>query len=135
MEAGMDDLTTTEGFRKLIRPCAEALVERARRRLGSKMEAYRYVAEANGISVTWLRKFLSEEPMSIEAHKGFSLLISFLEMCDQLEQDLELERKRIAELKSRIPDWLLDELIAIRDGLPLDDLDEEDEEVRQSVHQ
>ncbi len=131
----MDDLTTTEGFRKLIRPCAEALVERARRRLGSKMEAYRYVAEANGISVTWLRKFLSEEPMSIGAHKGFSLLISFLEMCDQLEQDLELERKRIAELKSRIPDWLLDELIAIRDGLPLDDLDEEDEEVRQSVHQ
>jgi hypothetical protein len=70
MEVGMDDLTTAQGIREWMRPFVEALVERARRRLGSKMEAYRYVAEANGVSVTWLRKLLSQEPMSIEAYNG-----------------------------------------------------------------
>jgi hypothetical protein len=124
---------------KWLIPFAEALVERARRRLGSKMEAYRYVAEANGLSTTWLRKLLSGEPMVIYAEKHMSILMSFLELCDQLEQDFELERKRVAELKSRIPDWYLNEIIAIRDDLPLDDLDEdedeEDEEECRPVHQ
>jgi hypothetical protein len=137
----MHDITrplTADEMREWLIPFAEALVERARRRLGSKMEAYRYVAEANGVSVTWIRKLLSGEPMAIDAYKGTSILISFLELCDQLEQDFELERKRIAELKSRIPDWYLNEIIAIRDDVSLDELDEEDgddEEERQPLHQ
>jgi hypothetical protein len=151
MEAGMDDVArkmhditrplTADEMREWLIPFAEALVEQARRRLGSKMEAYRYVAEANGVSVTWLRKLLSGEPMALYAYKSMSILISFLELCDQLEQDFELERKRIAELKGRIPDWYLNEIIAIRDDVPLDDLDDEDddeeeeEEERQPFHQ
>ena len=127
----MDDLTTAEGLRKLAKTLAEALVERARRQVGSKMEAYRYVAEATGVSVTWLRKLLSDEPMTLYAHKGFSILITFLEMCDQIERDLELERKRIADLKSLIPAWMLYEVKALQGELPplediIDDLGEEE---------
>jgi hypothetical protein len=133
----MDELATAEGLRKLARTLAEALVERAWRQLGSKMEAYRHVAEATGVSATWLRKLLSDEPMTLYAHKGFSILIAFLEMCDQIEQDLERERKRIADLKSLIPAWMMYEVKALQgEGPPLEDVIEDmDEEELEALYQ
>ncbi|MGA0595421.1 hypothetical protein [Enterovirga sp. CN4-39] len=94
------------------RPFAEALVDRERRKRGSKMSAYAAVADLAGVSESWVRKLLGGRPVVVELRHFLSLAEAYRRVCDRVEAERDLERTRFQALRAEA-----DAALAIAEGM------------------
>ena len=89
-------MITAAAVTGLTRSRAQALVERAERKTGSRMAAYEQVAKSVGTSSGWLRKLIcgyeAKEPRAtiyenIRAH--------YEALCSRIEQENEIDEARL----------------------------------------
>lgn len=102
---------STASSAALTRELAEHMVARVEQQTGSRMDAYRTVANAIGTSSSWLRKFIAgREAKEPGWTTGWNILDQYSRICDRVEASIETERAKTLALKERI-----DALTAIAD--------------------
>lgn len=84
-------------------PLVGALVERAERRVGSRMAAYADVARAIGSTGSWVRKFLGRQPVRLDADTYLNIQALYDAECRRWEAETETQRARFFAL-GRGPD-------------------------------
>ena len=97
-------MSTAADLTDLTRAMASELVEREERRSGSRMIAYRDVGSAVGASASWIRKFVagSAEAKEPRWSVGLQIIAAYDRLCSRIEQEAELERRRILALRGKI---------------------------------
>lgn len=91
-------MTASDGIDR-ARPFAEALVEREHRKSGSRMTAYAAVANAVGVSESWLRKLLGRQPVVVAVHEYLNLAAAYDRLCARIEAEELNEKRRTAALR------------------------------------
>ena len=81
------------------RPIAVALVDREQRQSLSRRVAYGRVALRIGVSVSWLRKFIGRQPVTLAANELLNLLAAYRRLCERIEAEAEIERQKLLALK------------------------------------
>ena len=84
-----------------VRPYACALVDHHRHRTGSRMTAYVHVADAIGVSTSWVRRLIGRQPIGLAAHEYLNLLAAYTSLCERIEQQAEHERMLTRALKGQ----------------------------------
>lgn len=79
-------------------PILCARVERATRRVGSKMHAYDDVGRAIGESGSWVRKFLGRQPVRLDADTYLAIQDRYARECERWEAEADLQRARFFAL-------------------------------------
>ncbi len=89
-------MMTAAAITNITRERANALVERAERRTGSRMAAYEVVAQAVGVSPGWLRKLVKGyEAKEPRATIFENIRANYEAFCNRVEQENELDEARL----------------------------------------
>lgn len=83
-------------------PILGALVERASRRVGSRMVAYDDVGRSIGESGSWVRKFLGRHAVRLDADTYLAIKAAYARECARIQAEADLERARFFALGGRI---------------------------------
>lgn len=83
-------------------PILGALVERASKRVGSRMVAYDDVGRAIGESGSWVRKFLGRHAVRLDADTYLAIKAAYARECARIQAEADLERARFFALGGRI---------------------------------
>ena len=87
----------------LTRNVAADWVAREERMTGSRMAAYKIVAQQVGASPSWLRKFIhGDEAKQPNWTVGWNLLTAYERLCARVEQNAENERAITRALERKI---------------------------------
>ncbi len=105
-------IVTADDAIEKTRPFAQALVDRERRKRGSKMSAYAAVGDLAGVSESWVRRLLGGRPVVVELRHFLSLAEAYRRMCDRVEAERDLERTRFLALRAEA-----DAALEIADGV------------------
>lgn len=82
-------------------PMVGALVERASKRVGSRMAAYNDVGRSIGESGSWVRKFLGRQPVRLDADTWEAIKARYEQECQKWETEAELQKARFFALRGR----------------------------------
>lgn len=99
------------------RPFAAAMVEREERRTGSRMSAYEIVGQSVGVTASWLRKLIGRQPLVVEHHEFLNLAAAYRRICERVEAEAEIERRKLAVLRGQA-DAALEGIVGVGECAP-----------------
>lgn len=76
----------------LANPLVGALVRHAERRAGSRMLAYEAVGRAIGTSASWVRKFIGNQPVRLDADTFLRIRATYQANCDRWDTQADEDR-------------------------------------------
>ena len=76
----------------LTSPMLDALVRHAERRTGSRMLAYDAVARAIGATSSWVRKFVGNQPVRLDADTFLRIHATYQANCDRWDAQADEDR-------------------------------------------
>ncbi|MHC2016347.1 hypothetical protein [Methylobacterium sp. CM6247] len=76
----------------LTSPMLDALVKHAERRTGSRMLAYDKVARSIGATSSWVRKFLGNQPVRLDADTFLRIHATYQANCDRWDAQADEDR-------------------------------------------
>ena len=83
---------TMQSAADLTSPMLDALVRHAERRTGSRMLAYDTVARTIGATGSWVRKFLGNQPVRLDADTFLRIHATYQANCDHWEAQADEDR-------------------------------------------
>jgi hypothetical protein len=75
------------------------LVQYQERLSGSRMAAYRGVANRIGVTQRWVQRVIGREPVIIQAHQWINLNAAYRGLCERIEADAQHKRHLAAQLR------------------------------------
>ena len=76
----------------LASPLVGALVRHAERRTGSRMLAYETVGRAIGTTASWVRKFIGNQPVRLDADTFLRIRATYQANCDRWDAQADEDR-------------------------------------------
>ncbi|MBB2965033.1 hypothetical protein [Methylobacterium sp. R2-1] len=76
----------------LANPLVDALVRHAERRTGSRMLAYEAVGRMIGTTASWVRKFVGNQPVRLDADTFLRIRASYQANCDRWDAQADEDR-------------------------------------------
>ena len=83
----------------LANPLVGALVRHAERRTGSRMLAYETVGRAIGTTASWVRKFVGNQPVRLDADTFLRIRATYQANCDRWDAQADEDRAAFFALK------------------------------------
>ncbi|MGE7153134.1 hypothetical protein ACQKJ1_05270 [Methylorubrum rhodesianum] len=76
----------------LANPLVDALVRHAERRTGSRMLAYEAVGRTIGTTASWVRKFVGNQPVRLDADTFLRIRATYQANCDRWDAQADEDR-------------------------------------------
>ncbi|MCG5246939.1 hypothetical protein [Methylorubrum extorquens] len=76
----------------LANPLVDALVRHAERRTGSRMLAYEVVGRTIGTTASWVRKFVGNQPVRLDADTFLRIRATYQANCDRWDAQADEDR-------------------------------------------
>jgi hypothetical protein len=76
----------------LANPLVDALVRHAERRTGSRMLAYEAVGRTIGTTASWVRKFIGNQPVRLDADTFLRIRATYQANCDRWDAQADEDR-------------------------------------------
>ncbi|MCP2080728.1 UNVERIFIED_ORG: hypothetical protein J2W74_001914 [Methylorubrum zatmanii] len=76
----------------LANPLVDALVRHAERRTGSRMLAYEAVGRMIGTTASWVRKFVGNQPVRLDADTFLRIRATYQANCDRWDAQADEDR-------------------------------------------
>jgi len=76
----------------LANPLVDALVRHAERRTGSRMLAYEAVGRTIGTTASWVRKFVGNQPVRLDADTFLRIRATYQANCDRWDTQADEDR-------------------------------------------
>lgn len=76
----------------LANPLVDALVRHAERRTGSRMLAYEAVGRTIGATASWVRKFIGNQPVRLDADTFLRIRATYQANCDRWDAQADEDR-------------------------------------------
>jgi hypothetical protein len=101
-------------------PWVAALVELDELRSGSRMNAYENVARAIGVTASWVRKFLGNQPVRLDADVYLGIEARYRAACARWDAEAELQKQRFfalggGDVNAPDPSLVEGRVVAMRD--------------------
>ncbi|CAO4192359.1 hypothetical protein LFADAHJC_LOCUS687 [Methylorubrum extorquens] len=83
---------TMQTAANLANPLVDALVRHAERRTGSRMLAYEAVGRTIGTTASWVRKFVGNQPVRLDADTFLRIRATYQANCDRWDAQADEDR-------------------------------------------